>query len=286
MRLLQIDSHGHLSITKHLHDNIPAYAILSHTWEKDEEEEVTFTDMVKGSGKNKRGYIQIKFCKEQAVRSGLRFFWVDTCCINKSSDSELTEAIKSMFRWYQRATDCCIYLSDVSKDDAVIPKLSQPWESAFRRSRWFTRGWTLQQLLAPLSVKFFSVEGKLLGDKMTMKKIIHEITGISFRALEGRPLHRFTVKDRMSWAENRSTTREEDKVYFLLGTFATPMTVIYGEGQQNAMTQLQREIELRVAHKDTQFDGTGPPDILVGIDETKPLSGPQRTLRRCRLSRR
>jgi hypothetical protein len=116
MRLLKLDSHGELGVTKDLFDNIPPYAILSHTWEEDDEE-VTFKDISKGSGKDKAGYRKIQFCRKQAARDGLHYFWVDSCCINKSSSTELLEAINSMFRWYRRAARCYVYLTDVSADD-------------------------------------------------------------------------------------------------------------------------------------------------------------------------
>jgi hypothetical protein len=157
------------------------YAILSHTWGQPNEE-VTFEDM-ESSGRGKAGYKKIKFCGEQAARDGLQYFWVDSCCIKKSSDPELSEAINSMYRWYSRAARCYVYLSDVSiGEDSGHPSQST-WEWTFRASRWFSRGWTLQELLAPDSVEFFSQEGKKLGDKRSLARQIHEITGISLLAL-------------------------------------------------------------------------------------------------------
>jgi hypothetical protein len=156
MRLLELNTCSEFSLTKNLIKNIPPYAILSHTW-GDDYEEVNFEDLTKGSGKTKAGYRKILFCGEQAARDGLQYFWVDTCCIDKSNNTELSEAINSMFRWYRNATRCYVYLSDVSKNDYDQAGQSlQPWQLAFQESRWFTRGWTLQELLAPLSVEFFS----------------------------------------------------------------------------------------------------------------------------------
>ena len=129
MRLLELKESGELNLTKDLINNIPPYAILSHTWGKDEEE-VTFQDLKGGSGTTKTGYKKIRFCGEQAGRDGLRYFWVDTCCIDKSNNTELGEAINSMFRWYRNAAKCYVYLSDVPAEE-------------LRDSRWFTRGWTL-----------------------------------------------------------------------------------------------------------------------------------------------
>jgi len=188
MRLLKLDSPGKLSLTKDLLDDIPPYAILSHTWGADEDE-VTFSDLENGSGKSKAGYAKLRFCGEQARKEGIEYFWVDTCCINKASHVELSEAITSMFRWYRDAVRCYVYLSDVSARKRDNNGQSQwTWESAFRTSRWYTRGWTLQELLAPNPVDFFSREGELLGSKMMLTRLIHEITDIPITALPRSPL--------------------------------------------------------------------------------------------------
>ena len=172
MRLLELKAHVEFSLTEFIGDNTPPYAILSHTWGADGEE-VIFKDLMEGTGKNKAGYQKIRFCGEQAATDGLRYFWVDSCCIDKSSSAELQEAINSMFRWYHDAARCYVYLSDVSIGDYnQNNQLSQfLWESDFRASRWFTRGWTLQELLAPTSVEFFSKEGNRLGDKQSLEQL-------------------------------------------------------------------------------------------------------------------
>jgi hypothetical protein len=174
----------------------------------------------------------------------LQYFWVDTCCINKSNNTELSEAINSMFRWYRNADKCYVYLSDVSSPpfDANDKFSSLPCESAFRASRWFTRGWTLQELLAPRSVEFFSQEGNRLGDKRSLERQIHEITGIAVLALQGSPLSQFSVDERFKWAQNRETTRKEDWAYCLLGIFDIFMPLIYGEGRENAVIRLRKGI--------------------------------------------
>jgi hypothetical protein len=237
MRLLRIEENGNFSLVERLGNEIPPYAILSHTWGTDEEE-VTFKDMVDGTGKTKAGYRKIQFCGEQAAKDGLRFFWVDTCCIDKSSSAELSEAINSMFQWYHKAVKCYVYLIDVLASGSV-----GTWKLVFQNSRWFTRGWTLQELLAPTSVEFFSVEGKQIGDKFSLVKEIHDATGISTQALKGSPLSGFSVDERMSWAESRNTKREEDAVYSLLGIFNVYIPLIYGEGRKNAFIRLRKEIE-------------------------------------------
>ncbi|KAN0072275.1 HET domain containing protein [Elaphomyces granulatus] len=246
MRLLKSDNTGEYSLTEDLlvSDDIPCYAILSHTWGA-YMEEVSFKDIMDGTGKSKPGYDKIRFCGEQARRDGLQHFWIDTCCIDKSSSTELQEAINSMFRWYRDAAKCYVYLADVSRPalDADIMSSQRPWEMSFRNSRWFTRGWTLQELVSPASVEFFSKEREQLGDKRSLERHIHEVTGIPVRALRGNSLSDFSVPERMSWAEKRETTRKEDKAYSLLGIFDIYMPLIYGEGRENAFKRLREEID-------------------------------------------
>ncbi|KAH8750477.1 heterokaryon incompatibility protein-domain-containing protein [Hyaloscypha finlandica] len=231
MRLLQYDNNDNLSLTEFFDSAIPKYAILSHTWGA---EEVTFEYLQKRSYRKKAGYKKIRFCGEQARRDGLQYFWVDTCCIDKSSSAELTEAINSMFRWYRDSTKCYVYLTDV---DHVAK-----WEDSFQRSRWFTRGWTLQELIAPKEVNFFARDGTYLGNKSSIESILAEITGISTKVLRGHSLSECTVEERMSWAEARRTKREEDQIYSLLGIFDVSMPVIYGEGRAKAKRRLSFEI--------------------------------------------
>jgi len=144
MRLLERKNDDEFTLTKDIIDNIPHYAILSHTWGADTVE-VTFRDLTDGTGKDKPGYSKIRLYGEQARRDDVQYFWVDTCCIDKSNNTELAEAINSMFRWYRNAAKCYVYLSDVLRDvpDTDDAFCQLPWESAFRKSRWFTRGWTL-----------------------------------------------------------------------------------------------------------------------------------------------
>jgi hypothetical protein len=245
MRFLEGNNDGEFSLTKDfVDDNIPKYAILSHTWGEDIEE-VTFEDLKDGTGKSKAGYKKIRFCGEQAGRDGIQYFWVDTCCINKSNNNELTRAINSMFRWYQDANKCYVYLSDVSRSMSNNDNNSHqlPWELAFRASRWFTRGWTLQELLAPTSVEFFSREGERLGDRKTLEQQIHQITNIPITALRGTPLSQFDVEERLLWAEVRQTTHGEDKAYSMLGIFDVYMPLIYCEGREHAFKRLRKEIQ-------------------------------------------
>jgi hypothetical protein len=251
MRLLEWGNHGELSLTKDFgeHD-IPRYAILSHTWGLDTEE-VTFRDMIDGTGENKVGYDKIRFCGEQARRDRIQYFWADMCCIDKSNNNELSEAINSMFRWYRNAAKCYVYLPDVSRPavntNDIAHQLS--WESEFRKSRWFTRGWTLQELIAPESVEFFCKSGEKLGNKSSLERFIRDITRIPAKALRRGSLAEFSVNERMSWGETRETTRGEDKAYSLLGIFDIHMSLIYGEGREKAMNRLREEIEKTVKGK-------------------------------------
>jgi len=241
MRLLEYNNDGEFSLTQFF-DDIPRYAILSHTWGP---EEVTFRDLMDGNGTSKAGYDKIRFCGEQARQDGLQYFWVDTCCIDKSNNTELSEAINSMFRWYRNATKCYAYLSDISRPafDTGEKSHQLPWELALRKSRWFTRGWTLQELIAPTSVEFFSKEWERLGNKLSLERYVCEITGIPAKALQGASLSDFSPTERMSWAGKRETTREEDKAYSLLGIFGAHMPLIYGEGTENALKRLREEID-------------------------------------------
>ena len=245
MRLLTLDSQGELSLIDS--NGSLEYAILSHRWGAPGEE-VTFKDLECTDRdkpdynriRDKPGYAKVKFCVEQAARDGLQYSWVDTCCIDQSNSIELSEAINSMFRWYKNAARCYVFLNDVSVRgmDGDSPTSRLEWEVAFQNSKWFTRGWTLQELIAPSSVEFFSVEGLRLGDKSSLERHVQEITGIALQALRGGPLSQFDFYERMSWAATRETTKDEDAAYSLLGIFEVSMPLIYGEGRKMALTRL------------------------------------------------
>lgn len=221
--------------------NIPLYAILSHTWGPDSDE-VSLQDLLDGAGKAKAGYDKLRFCARQARRDGLTHFWIDTCCIDKSNSTELAEALNSMFNWYRRASRCYVFLPDVTS-----PTDPEPWIPSFRASRWFTRGWTLQELIAPKTVQFFAKDSSLLGDKHSLLSLIAEITGIAEAALTGEPLDNFSREKRFNWADKRQTKREEDWAYSLLGIFGVFISPIYGEGRENAERRLRNEIQATIA---------------------------------------
>ncbi|KAK0722643.1 heterokaryon incompatibility protein-domain-containing protein [Lasiosphaeria miniovina] len=266
MRLLEFKD-GEFYLTKDYIHGVPEYAILSHTWGADTEE-VTFQDLVDGTSGHQLGWKKIKFCADQARRDGLRYFWVDSCCINKSDNNELSRAINSMFRWYQNATRCYVYLSGISSAGLVgSQRLDIVQEPAFRSHRWFNRGWTLQELVAPPSVEFFTQDGLRLGDKGTLEQDIYQITGIAVSALRGAALSEFSVEERFKWAENRQTTHEEDWAYCLLGIFGVFMPLIYGEGKAHAVRRLKKEI----------FDAANQADTAPHSQASEPKmsSGPR-----------
>jgi hypothetical protein len=255
MHLLHRKADGKLSLTDVLvGGQIPPYAILSHTWGQDRDE-VTFDDITEGTGKDKPGYEKIGFCEEQARQDGLQYFWIDTCCINKKDDAELARSINSMFHWYWKATRCYVYLHDVeTRKGKTGENSTESWELDFRKSRWFTRGWTLQELLAPASVEFFSRQRKRLGNKISLRQQIYEITNIPCSALEGNPLSYFGVNERLRWVQHRQTKLEEDKAYSLLGIFGVYILPLYGEGIASAFKRLQEEIDkLEICMKDLRL---------------------------------
>lgn len=223
-------------MTLELHEffgfKIPEYAILSRRWE---EEEVTYQDLVAGRGPNMKGYSKVKNCCEQALSDGWQWAWIDTCCIDKSSSAELSEAINSMFQWYRQARVCYVYLSDVPHYRDVSQHQVQG--SSFRRSQWFTRGWTLQELLAPEYLVFFDFAWQEIGTKSCLADVLSSITGIK----ELQNYKSACIARKMSWASARRTTRTEDQAYSLLGIFGVNMPLLYGEGER-AFFRLQLEI--------------------------------------------
>ena len=188
MRLLDNKT---LKIHEFFGSEIPPYAILSHTWSQDE---VSFQEMQQGTAQSKAGFQKIRRCCETAAADGFEYSWVDTCCVDKTSSAELSEAINSMYRWYRLSDVCYVYLADVPAN--LSPSATT---QAMRKSRWFTRGWTLQELIAPESVAFFDDEWKELGTKHSLNNLIHEITSIDQGVLKNAKLvQEFSVAQRMS----------------------------------------------------------------------------------------
>jgi hypothetical protein len=242
MRLLRFVDQR-LDLTDFSGRTVPPYAILSHRWSKDPASEVLFEDLGNNTWKTKAGYPKIVFCAGRAAEDGLQYFWIDTCCIDKWNRDERSKAVNSMFRWYQNAAKCYVYLPDVSVSSSAEDAQQSVWELAFRTSDWFKRGWTLQELIAPASVEFFSSDCKRLGDKESLKQVIHEITGIPNDALQSSPLQSFSPSDRIEWLRNRETTEPEDAAYCLLGILNIGMPLSYGEGKEKALSRLQEELQ-------------------------------------------
>ena len=217
----------------------PTYAILSHTWGADE---VTYQDISSApeAAVRKQGYAKINYCATQAKHDGIEYIWVDTCCIDKSSSAELSEAINSMFRWYRNAKVCYAYMVDVPAPPSQISMIHS-WVSLFTHSRWFTRGWTLQELIAPSHLVFYSQDWQNIGTKGQFAYQISVATGIPKSVLLTGRFSDTRVAERMNWAATRSTTRIEDMAYCLMGIFDVNMPMLYGEGEK-AFARLQEEI--------------------------------------------
>ncbi|KAK1979343.1 heterokaryon incompatibility protein [Colletotrichum cereale] len=240
MRLINTNT---LFLDEFYGDDVPRYAIVSHTWSAGE---VTFQDWKDlAVAREKKGFQKIELARAQALRDGLDYLWIDTCCINKDSSAELSEAINSMFAWYEYSVKCYAYLSDVEHPGGLVNDCSENQiHQVLSRSRWFTRGWTLQELLPPREVLFFSVEWNLLGNRRSLADAIQRITNIDCQYLHRRNkkiLSGASVAERMSWLSCRRTTRVEDLAYCMLGIFDINMPLLYGEGAK-AFTRLQEEI--------------------------------------------
>ncbi|KAK0621927.1 cytochrome P450 [Bombardia bombarda] len=213
------------------------YAILSHTWEADE---VTFDDMKSlDEAKRKGGWSKVQqACRVAAEISRCKYIWIDSCCIDKSSSAELSEAINSMFSYYQDAEVCYVYLSDLLDSSGSGIRLN------LSRCRWFTRGWTLQELVAPRMIIFYNHRWDFIGSKQSLMDQLVNITNIDRSVLvDASVLSTVPVGRRMGWAAKRQTTRVEDAAYCLLGIFDVNMPMIYGEGGK-AFIRLQEAIAL------------------------------------------
>ena len=247
MRLLHVD-------TLELHefdDKIPEYAILSHRWQDDE---VSYKDVRKRQNLSSQGWQKVEnFCQlVQREKPHMQYAWIDTCCIDKRSSAELSEAINSMYMWYELAEVCFVYLSDVDRYSS-----DSAGEDSFRKSVWFTRSWTLQELIAPCDVYFVASNWlTIIGTKQTLAKPIADVTRIDVRLLE-IPFYdfsgnKFSIAQKMSWAATRVCARAEDRAYSLMGLFDVNMPLLYGEGGRKAFIRLQTEI-LKISDDESIF---------------------------------
>lgn len=269
----------------------PPYAILSHTWGDAEvsfqelkqvserQEKKTVIDRVKHKVAVQRssqvditntdeevltrsGYKKIVRTCQEARSRNLHWAWVDTCCIDKTSSAELSEAINSMYRYYQEADVCFAYLDDVSGTSLPFNWKDQDFE----RSRWFTRGWTLQELIAPKQIKFFAREWQSLGDASRLASTLGRVTGIPKEVILGDNPMNYSVAQRISWASSRRTTRAEDVAYCLLGLLEVNMALLYGEGDK-AFIRLQEEI-IKTYADDSIFAWTLPENEIDMTSKT------------------
>lgn len=219
--------------------NLPKYAILSHTWGDCEPTFAEWRSVVTRRWKSsKPGFAKIFATCRQTCRDGLSHVWIDTVCIDKSSSAELSEAINSMFAWYKKAEVCYVYLTDIPSQPPSGVDLLELMGS----SRWFSRGWTLQELIAPDHVVFYSQSWTHLGSKKALASFLSIVTGVDQLCIRNeRALREYSIAQRMSWVADRVTTRPEDIAYCLLGIFGINMPLLYGEGER-AFIRLQEEI--------------------------------------------
>ena len=206
------------------------YAILSHRWTK---REVEYQNISSSNFRWRSTSRKFRGAIEKARQDKFKFLWIDSCCINQQSSSELSEAINSMYQWYQAADICYAYLGDVD--------LTR-FDDSFSKSKWFRRGWTLQELLASQKIEFYDCEWQFLGDKITLAASISDATGIPAAALHSKSLNSYSIAQKMAWAAKRVTSRPEDIAYCLMGLFDVNMPLLYGEGAYKAFIRLQEEI--------------------------------------------
>ena len=251
-------------------DETTEYAISSHRWIDDTEtnyEEIVglanMESVERDAIRERVGYKKILDTCRQAQKDGYEWVWVDTCCIDKRSSAELSEALNSMYRWYRNAKTCYAYLHDVDgssfpteKDDKRYPK-SNGWPE------WFSRGWTLQEMIAPSDVRFFNKNWQHIGNKKTLLWTLTGITGVPPGILTGGlDANRPCVAQIMSWASNRMTTRVEDRAYSLMGLLDVNMPMLYGEGKK-AFHRLQLEI-IRSSNDQSIFAWGHTSNVRIG----------------------
>jgi hypothetical protein len=253
-------------------DNIPPYAILSHTWLRDDEE-VIFASITsappsnsyQGSWRDLPGAKKIVYLCNQAADDGLDYAWADTCCIDKTNSVELSEAINSMFKWYQRSRTCYAYLADVDKSDG----------GQITQSRWWDRAWTLQELVAPVVMHFYDKHWQSLGTKEDLLDLVSLKSGVDHETLkQPDTMYVKSVAQRMSWAAHREATRLEDRAYSLLGIFDVNLSMQYGEGSL-AFKRLQ-EMILQKSNDQTLFAWGFSPRIIE--ETTGLLRGPRNSV--------
>lgn len=229
MRLINV--HTFKQADRFKDNRIPPYAILSHRWG---ESEISYQDFLNATEDTlNTGFAKVAHACDQAKKTGLDWIWIDTCCIDKTSSTELSKSINSMFRWYRDAQVCFAHLEDVN------PLSNDKEEDQILNSEWFTRGWTLQEMLASRNMQFFDVNWAPLGSRSQLSADISRVTRISPEHLED--FRGASVAQKMSWMADRVTFEEEDMAYCMLGIFDLNMDLRYGEGKK-AFIRLQEMI--------------------------------------------
>jgi hypothetical protein len=243
MRLLPTSN---LTLHEFFNESVPSYGILSHTWE--ESGEISYQDILNLSPllKAKSGYTKIINCVRKMKELGHDYMWVDTCCIDKRSSAELSESINSMYQWYKNSEVRLAYMADVhcdaSLDRSGVEKANYLEKYPnFQKIRCFTRGWTLQELIAPANVIFYDSEWEFIAKIQDISKVVERFTEILAPVLVFGITEYYCVAEKMKWASRRKTTRREDMAYCLLGIFNINMPLLYGEGNK-AFERLQEEI--------------------------------------------
>ena len=259
MRLLNTDD---LTFRDFLGEHTEPYAILSHCWScTPGQDEPTYQQVIANTvDHDSYGWKKVEKCCAIARERGLQWAWIDTVCIDKTSSAELSEAINSMYAWYQGSVECYVLLDDIDGSPSLQARTAarQQFEQTFQRSRWFTRGWTLQELLAPSSVLFYDKDGYLVGSRIELAPMIARATGIHEDYITKKhPVTHASIAQRFSWASQRETTRPEDLSYSLLGLFQVNMPLLYGEGRK-AFLRLQLAI-IEVSDDDSIFAWGVPP---------------------------
>jgi len=282
MRLLHAET---LEFRMFDENSLPRYVILSHTWGKDE---VSYQDMCwlqklqnmplelksnplyalfisagggtllpssTGAITDRFGYTKIAQTARITLKLGYQYFWIDTCCIDKTSSAELQEAINSMYRWYKLCSRCVVFLADAAP---ILPGtlLVDHFQGVLQNCRWITRGWTLQELVAPRYISFYDCNWAYICDKREVLTPLEYVTGIPAKVLHSGSFANESVAQKMSWAANRSTSRIEDTAYSLMGLFDIHMPMLYGEGER-AFIRLQEEI-LKTSGDDSIFVWRAP----------------------------
>jgi hypothetical protein len=240
MRLLNIRTEPPTFKSPPLH-KIPPYLILSHTWSSNNDDEVSFSDIKSGHLLKPAWHTKVRGFCSIARQKGYSYVWIDTCCIDPSSSAELSMSINSMYHWYQQADACFVYLSDVKKSKHM------DWfrnaQKGRAKPKWFTKSWTLQELIAPRMLALFDKNWERLGGRAELSRAISAATGVPVAVLHGQDVREYSPDTIVSWSRWRQATREEDRAYSLVSLLGVYINERYGEGWKLAFTRLKFEIK-------------------------------------------